>query len=206
MRKFVSRVDDVFQIEGRGCIVLPGIPRDPEWKIKIGDQLWLERPDHSEISTLIRGVDIFTGNQSSGIPILLASELSKDQVPVGTILTIEFTPSETVTLHAKSESGTIAPDRVFKQDELGHLKFGRQGKSRRAATAVDIQNKPIEFTDYVMEGFVKYHLSLMATADQLTLNLFLHGTKRDQYLPTHAMFQLVQNGLRSADEGNVRRD
>ena len=55
MRKLVSSVDEVFQIAERGCVVAPGIPRSSDARIKIGDRLWLTRPDGLETATIVRG-------------------------------------------------------------------------------------------------------------------------------------------------------
>ena len=195
MRKLLSRVDDVFQIADRGCVVVPGIPRNSESRVKIGDRLWLLRPDGSEISTVVRGIEMGGPLDSPGIPILLGTELSKNEVPVGTKMSIELTPAETLTLHARSTSAPVNLDRVFQGDDTGHVRFGWSGKSQCIATTTDIQNELVEFTDYLMEGFVTYHMRAIIDAQQLTIIVELHGTNRDQYMRSHVVFHLEQAGL-----------
>ncbi len=84
MRTFVFRIDDVFQISGRGCVVTPGIAKSRDLRLKVGDPLLLKCPDGSELRTVLRGIEIGGSPNHPGIPILLGSELTKDQIPVGT--------------------------------------------------------------------------------------------------------------------------
>jgi hypothetical protein len=90
MRSLLSRVEDVFQIADRGCVVAPGIPRSSDARIKIGDSVWLTRPDGSETNTAIRGIEMGGRDPDAGNPILLGSELTKDDVPLGTLLAVEL--------------------------------------------------------------------------------------------------------------------
>lgn len=90
MATFVSKTEDVFQITGRGCVVVPGIPKSsPDLKIKVGDSVVLKRPDGSEIETTIRGIEMGSRVPSDFIPVLLGSEVTKDMVPVGTELWVK---------------------------------------------------------------------------------------------------------------------
>jgi len=195
MRKLLSRVEDVFQIAERGCVVCPGIPRNSESRLKIGDRLWLERPDGSEVSTIVRGVEMNGPINSPGIPILLGAEITEHEVPVGTRMTVDFTPTETFTLLAKANADRLDVDRTFERDKKGYLHFGWSGRSRSIATTTDIQNCPIEFTDYLMEGFVSYHMQAIIGGQTLTVIVSLHGTNRDQHLRSHVTFHLRQAGL-----------
>lgn len=195
MRKLLSRVEDVFQIAERGCVVCPGIPRNSDSHLKIGDRLWLERPDGSQVSTIVRGIEMGGPINSPGIPILLGAELTRQDVPVGTQLMVDFAPTETFTVHAKSISGRLELNRILEHDETGYLHFGWSGKSKSVATTTDIQKGPIEFTDYLMEGFVTYHMQTVIDAEALTVIVALHGTNRDQYLRSHVTFHLKQAGL-----------
>jgi translation elongation factor EF-Tu-like GTPase len=84
MRIFVFRVDDVFQISGRGCVVTPGIPKAGDFRLKVGDALLLRRLDGSELRTFLRGIEMGGSPDYPGIPILLGAEVTKEQVPAGT--------------------------------------------------------------------------------------------------------------------------
>ena len=81
-------VEDRFQIAGRGCILVPGIPDDASLPvIRVKDKIVLVRPDLSQVSTYIAGIEMInyrTEPQRITTPILLPSDLSKEDVPVGT--------------------------------------------------------------------------------------------------------------------------
>ncbi len=84
MSHLICRVDDAFQISRRGCVVIPGIPKDAAFQIKVGDSLLLRRPDGSVLLTVFGGVEIVSPSNDRGSPILLGAEVTKDQVPIGT--------------------------------------------------------------------------------------------------------------------------
>jgi hypothetical protein len=81
---FICRVDDIFEISGRGCVVTPGIPKGSDVALKVGDALVLRRPDGSLLHTVLRGIEMGGAPAFPGVPLLLGSELTKDQVPIGT--------------------------------------------------------------------------------------------------------------------------
>ena len=87
MPTFISRVEDVFEISGRGCVVVPGVPVEFSGAtLKIGDRVTLKRPNGSEIETTLRGFEMGSRHPSRCIPILLGKELNKQMVPAGTEL------------------------------------------------------------------------------------------------------------------------
>jgi len=87
MTTFISKIEDVFQITGRGCVVVPGIPESrTDLKIKVGDKVVLKRPDGSEVGTTICGIEMGNRSPSRFIPLLLGSEITKDMAPIGTEL------------------------------------------------------------------------------------------------------------------------
>jgi hypothetical protein len=84
MSHLICRVDNAFQISGRGCVVTPGIPKDASFQVKVGDSLVLRRPNGSVLHTVLVGVEFVRPPNDRGSPILLGAEVTKDQVPVGT--------------------------------------------------------------------------------------------------------------------------
>ena len=84
MSTFVCRVDDVFQIAGRGCVVTPGILKNSDLVLRIGAALVLRRPDGSELYTVLRGIEMGSAPGFPASPLLLGEDVTKDQVPVGT--------------------------------------------------------------------------------------------------------------------------
>jgi hypothetical protein len=83
-------VEDVFDIRGRGCIVVPGIPKSVERKIRIGSTVRLKHPDGSEVETMIRGIEMGGSPDFPAIPILLGAEISKVQIPIGTEVWVQL--------------------------------------------------------------------------------------------------------------------
>jgi hypothetical protein len=71
-------VENQFTITGRGLILTPGLGDNVKF-ITTGAQIRLIRPDKSEFITTIKGI-AFEGNHD----ILISSEFSKEDVPVGT--------------------------------------------------------------------------------------------------------------------------
>lgn len=195
MRTLLSRVEDVFQIADRGCVVAPGIPRSSDACIKVGDRLWLTRPDGSEANTLVRGIEMGGRNPDAGIPILLGSELTKDDIPVGTLLAVEFAPTETVVIRAESEQQLVELETLFITEDR-QLRLGWSSRSRRRdVTLTDLQSGDVEFIDYVMEGFVPYHINASVRGHTLTLTISLHGSNRDEYIEPQIRHYLRQAGL-----------
>jgi hypothetical protein len=87
MVTFISKVEDVFEISGRGCVVVPGVPSTFSGvDLKLGDKIILKRPDGSEIETILRGFEMGSRHPSRCLPVLLGKELSKQMVPLGTEL------------------------------------------------------------------------------------------------------------------------
>ena len=88
---FLSKVDDVFQIVGRGCVIVPGLPQPAQFNLRFHqDVILLRRPDGTTLETSVQAL-MFLGRPAPGrsidrtfIPMLLASDVTKSDVPVGT--------------------------------------------------------------------------------------------------------------------------
>ena len=72
---FLFKVEERFMVTGRGLILVPGIG---DKKASINDKLKIVRPDNSIIETTIKGIS-FNLNRD----ILVGSDLTKDDVPIG---------------------------------------------------------------------------------------------------------------------------
>ena len=91
MRVHSSTIQDVFQIDGRGCVVVPGVALDADPHVSIGDPAILRRPDGTEIQTSVAGIEMIHTPDRNAIPILLPKNVHKDDVPIGTELVITET-------------------------------------------------------------------------------------------------------------------
>ena len=54
----LSIIEDVFELFGRGVVAIPGIPLPSDRVVKAGDARLLKRPDGSELTTRVRGVEM----------------------------------------------------------------------------------------------------------------------------------------------------
>jgi len=76
-------VSDAFEIQGHGLVLVPGLHPVGDEHFRVGDSIFLRRPDGLEIGTTIGGLELPTPNPKYEVVIML-TELSKGDVPVGT--------------------------------------------------------------------------------------------------------------------------
>ena len=89
----LSTVEDVFEIEGRGCVIAPGVTESTPSHIRLRhrDRISLRRPDGSTIETYIYALEFLDGpNRRWCVPILLPPNLIKADVPIGTEIWLPF--------------------------------------------------------------------------------------------------------------------
>jgi hypothetical protein len=91
MRVHSSTVEDVFHIEGRGCIIVPGLLLDDSPCVQIGDPATLRRPDGTTIQTHIAGIEMLSPRSRDCMPVRLPNDVRKSDVPIGTFLEITET-------------------------------------------------------------------------------------------------------------------
>jgi hypothetical protein len=81
-------VADVFLIEGRGCVLVPGLPTEPDSPVvKTGARIRLQTPTGRVIDTSIKAIEMINYRKKPEkicVPILLPKDIGKDDVPVGT--------------------------------------------------------------------------------------------------------------------------
>jgi hypothetical protein len=82
------KVQDRFQLTGRGCVLVPGIPDEPSLPtVRVEDKIMLMRPDGSKILTHIASIEMVnyrTKQERIAAPICLPSDLSTEDIPKGT--------------------------------------------------------------------------------------------------------------------------
>ena len=81
-------VKDVFLIEGRGVVVVGMIGDDEAYPFNTGDVVTVTRPDGSRVQAHVRGSNDFTRcfTDERTIGILLGGVLSREEVPVGSVV------------------------------------------------------------------------------------------------------------------------
>jgi translation elongation factor EF-Tu-like GTPase len=80
------RVEDVFDISGRGCVIAPVIPADADYRIRAKDQIQLRAPDGRVLDTHIASIELLKPRDGSAcrMAIMLPRNLVKQDVPPGT--------------------------------------------------------------------------------------------------------------------------
>jgi len=87
---YLFSVEDRYAIEGRGVILVPGIPRDPNLPVvRDGAKIQLRRPDLTVVDTFIRSLEMIRYRpelppDKRTVPILLPKDFHKSDVPIGT--------------------------------------------------------------------------------------------------------------------------
>lgn len=100
----ISVVAEVFAIEGRGCVVVPGLPFSMLTTLTHprGTPITLRRPDGSEIQTSIRDLEMVSRATVPFVAILFPLPIAKTDIPIGTELWYFPDASDTATLNADS--------------------------------------------------------------------------------------------------------
>ena len=85
--------------------------------------------------------------------------------------------------------------KLFTCNSEGHLEFGWSGRSIGTATTEEILERPVEFRDYIYEGFVKYKLQAKNVENGIKLVIENGGTSQDQYILSQIKFYIAQAGF-----------
>ncbi len=92
MKILLSKVEDVFEIQNIGYVLVPGIPVETSHKsnIKDGDELELRFPDGKRKVTKVASLSTLCRTpEQPPIPIALPREFSKKDIPLGTELWVD---------------------------------------------------------------------------------------------------------------------
>jgi len=100
-------VTDGFQIEGRGCVLIPGVscePGDPV--VRVGDRIRLRMPSGGNLDTTVRGIEHIRYAkmpEKIAFAVLLPHDITKEDVPVGTEVLLIEERYETVPRNTKGD-------------------------------------------------------------------------------------------------------
>ncbi len=82
--KFIEEVEDVFEIRGRGCVIVPGIPYSFELTVGIGSELEIHNPSGSVVLTKLKGVEMLNrGKPMNHIPFCVTLDVKKGDIEIG---------------------------------------------------------------------------------------------------------------------------
>jgi translation elongation factor EF-Tu-like GTPase len=83
---FLSTVEDTFSISGRGCVVVPAVPRSSlDFRLRAQDPIQLRTPDGRVLDTYVAGIEMICGPKVvDPIAFLLPENVTQQDVPKGT--------------------------------------------------------------------------------------------------------------------------
>jgi hypothetical protein len=105
---------------------------------------------------------------------------------------------ERITMTIASNRSTVL-QKAFKLDADGKISFGVSARSRSRQELADLFIGPVEFVDYVMEGFVHYCLQLREQPTGIIFELTKLGTNRDKHLNWLLHWHLSSLGFSTTD-------
>jgi hypothetical protein len=84
--RFLFKVEDVLNISGRGCVIVPAIPQSLDFRIRAKDQIELRTPTGRILETYIASLDLAKPQDGSPcrMVIMLPRDIAKQDVPTGT--------------------------------------------------------------------------------------------------------------------------
>jgi hypothetical protein len=83
--RLLFKVEDMFDVPGRGCVIVPVIPDGSDVKVRAADLIQLRAPDGRVSDTHIASIELLKpqhGNRR--MAIMLPRDLAKRDIPVGT--------------------------------------------------------------------------------------------------------------------------
>lgn len=82
--KFIEKVEDVFDVSGRGCVIVPGIPYSFEPKIGVGAELEIRNPSGRRVHAILKGVEMINrGRPMKHAPFLVDRDVKKSDIEIG---------------------------------------------------------------------------------------------------------------------------
>ena len=83
--RLLFKVEDVFDITGRGCVLASVVPDGLDFKIRAEDRIQLRTPSGRLVETHIASIELLKIRDGPcRMAIMLPRELTKSDVPVGT--------------------------------------------------------------------------------------------------------------------------
>jgi hypothetical protein len=81
----IMTVAHIIALSDKPVLLCPGLPKDPQRTIRVGDKIELRRPDGTRVSTILAGIEHAKMlNGVSQWPLRLPNSIGTIDVPVGT--------------------------------------------------------------------------------------------------------------------------
>ena len=82
--KFIEKVEDVFGISGRGCVIVPGIPYSFNPQIGIGAKIEIRNPSGSVVQATLIGIEMINrGRPMEHAPFSVNRDVKKSDIEIG---------------------------------------------------------------------------------------------------------------------------
>ncbi len=82
--KFIEKVEDIFEISGRECIIVPGIPYTFEPPLSKGAQLEFHNPSGGIVSATLKEIEMINrGKPMKHGPFSLNRNIKKSDIEIG---------------------------------------------------------------------------------------------------------------------------
>ena len=82
---FLFRIEQVFEISGRGCVIVPALVEGADFKVRPQDEIQLRTPEGHMLNTRIGSVEFLKRQEGMcRLAILLPPDVAKQDVPAGT--------------------------------------------------------------------------------------------------------------------------
>jgi|KBSMisStaDraftv2_1062788.scaffolds.fasta_scaffold650157_1 hypothetical protein len=94
--QLLFKVEDVFDLAGRGCVLVPAIPEGLDFRVRPKDQIQLRTPCGRLLETHIDAIELVKPLDGGPcrMAIMLPRELVKEDVPPGTEVWFPESPSQ----------------------------------------------------------------------------------------------------------------
>ncbi len=91
MRSFTFKVEDVFQIDGRALLAVPGLQIDDQPNVFPGDPLSVVPPEETSIKTTLASILMVNTIHKKYMPVILPTSFTKSDIPTGSTITVSQT-------------------------------------------------------------------------------------------------------------------
>lgn len=83
---FFSKVEETFEISGRGCVIVPDVPRSSlHFRLRAQDSIQLRNRNGAVLDTYIASIEMLCGSKvKDRIAFLLPANITRKDVPNGT--------------------------------------------------------------------------------------------------------------------------
>lgn len=82
---FLFRIEEVFDVPGRGCVIVPVISDGQDFKIRAADLIQLRAPDGRVFDTHIASIELLKQQHGNcRMAVMLPRDLAKRDIPIGT--------------------------------------------------------------------------------------------------------------------------